>query len=485
MHVEMMAWNDMKNTLKIYPFLRDTKNTIWNFLSKKFDVISYDGAGHFAVNPEEMMINLFMGFRTQPADDESYREKLTIDFLDSVKRNVCGGDEDNYNFLIKWFAMIMQKKLVKTGVMPVITGPRGIGKSMLTDAFCQIIGQYALPNTVFLKDIFGQFNGIVEDKVFIVINEPKDYEKNEEYMNSIKSQITELNVRIRHMHVGETRKDCYGNYIITTNEDEPIREELGDRRIIYIRAKKVVDEDHFETFYSSIRPEEGGAFTQEFLSSLYRYMLNVDITDFRPRCYIKKLMNNQGIGGLNSKLENQIATLDPLGQWIIQNHELAIGGFTQKDIVNGNGCCIITDFDKYKKKYLTGTSPADRKHPVTINKILESRGLPPRHDRYLQSRNKTYFYELKTRDVEPGIHALIDYYKLKEQAEDKEATAIEEEELKKQVEIVKASEELAAKLRLARELREKERNLHEEAKNVLIEVSSPADEEEYIHFDEV
>jgi hypothetical protein len=164
-----------------------------------------------------------MGFRTQPADDESYQEKLAIDFLEIVKKNVCGGNEDNYNFLIKWLAMIMQKKLVKTSVMPVITGPRGIGKSMLTDAFCQIIGQYALPNTVFLDDIFGKFNGIIEDKVFIVINEPKDYEKNEEYMNSIKSQITELNIRIRCMRVEETRKDCYGNYIITTNEDEPIR----------------------------------------------------------------------------------------------------------------------------------------------------------------------------------------------------------------------------------------------------------------------
>jgi hypothetical protein len=416
-HVDMMAWNDMKNTLKIYPFLRDTNHTIWDFLSKKFDMISYVGAGHFAINPEEMMINMFMGFRAQLGEDELYNEKLVTDFLDIIKQNVCGGDETNYEFLIKWLAMIMQKKLVKTGVMPVITGPRGVGKSMLTDAFCQIIGQYALPNTVFLKDIFGQFNGIIEDKVFIVINEPKDYEKNEEYMNSIKSQITELNVRIRHMHVSETRRDCYGNYIITTNEEEPIREELGDRRIIYIRSKKVVDVDYFENFYASIRPEEGGQFTDEFLSSLYRYMLNIDITGFRPRCYIQKLMNNTDMNGNNSKLENQINNLDPLGLWILQHHKIAIEGFTKYDTFNDEGICDIKDFDKYKRKYLTGTNPTDRKRPAAINRIFADRGMK-NSDRLVGGENKQYFYELKSREVEPGIHALIDYYKLKEDSED-------------------------------------------------------------------
>jgi hypothetical protein len=219
-------------------------------------------------------------------------------------------------------------------------------------------------------------------------------------------------------------------------------------------------------------------------------MLKVDIKDFRPRCFIKKLINNQVVNGVNSKLENQIATLDPLGQWILQNHEIAIMGFTRKDIVNDNGICIITDFDKYKKKYLMGTSPSDRKHPVTINRILESRGLPHCHDRYVQCKGKTYFFELKTRDVEPGIHALIDYCKLKEQADDKELQEIEEEERKKKLEKEKERQEMIAKRdEEERKLREEEekRKLREEEKRNKVEVLPPPalEEEEYIHFDEV
>jgi flagellar biosynthesis GTPase FlhF len=263
------------------------------------------------------------------------------------------------------------------------------------------------------------------------------------------------------MHVAETRKDCYGNYIITTNEDEPIREELGDRRIIYIRSKKVVDEDHFETFYSSIRPEEGGAFTQEFLSSLYRYMLNIDIKDFRPRCYIKKLMNNQDIKGKNSKLENQIDNLDPVGQWILEHHEFAIQGFTRKDVRNENDMCVIPDFAKYMKKYFTGTSGGERLNASQINKFFEEKGLA-QHRRRISGTNKEHLYKLKTRDVEPGIHALIDYYKLKEEANDKEAREIEEEELKKIEEKEKEHLESWAKIRAEREEDERKKREWEE-----------------------
>jgi hypothetical protein len=233
-----------------------------------------------------------------------------------------------------------------------------------------------------------------------------------------------------------------------------------------------VDEDHFETFYSSIRPEEGGAFTQEFLSSLYRYMLNIDIKDFRPRCYIKKLMNNQDVKGKNSKLDNQIETLDPLGQWILQNHEMAIKGFTRKDISDDNDMCVITDFDKYKKKYFTGTNGAERKFPSTINKIFEERGLIE-HRRHLSGRIKEYFFELKTRDVEPGIHALIDYYKLKEQAEEKELQEIEEEELKKIEEKEKEHLESWKKIRAERE--EDERKKREWEENCLYSQGASAE----------
>ena len=90
------------------------------------------------------IINRFAGFK--------YDEVITDDFsilqpmLKHIKEVICNNRDEKYNYFICWFTNIFQNVAVKNGIMLIIHGAQGSGKSIVVELLCELLGKYALAN---------------------------------------------------------------------------------------------------------------------------------------------------------------------------------------------------------------------------------------------------------------------------------------------------------------------------------------------------
>ena len=92
---------------------------------------------------------------------------------------------------MKWFANIFQNITVKNGTLPIIHGAQGSGKSFAVEVFGELMGHYALVNVDDLDKVFGKFNGLIGQHIFININEPPEANEKFKFGGKIKSKLTQ------------------------------------------------------------------------------------------------------------------------------------------------------------------------------------------------------------------------------------------------------------------------------------------------------
>ena len=126
--------------------------------------------------------------------------------------------------------------------MMIIHGAQGSDKSIVLELFCELLGKYALANVDDLDKVFGKFNGLIAQHLLININEPPEADDRFRFNGQIKSKLTQKRMVQETKGVDQIEINSYCNFCMTTNNPNPIREEKGDRRIIY-----------FETNYAKFR----------------------------------------------------------------------------------------------------------------------------------------------------------------------------------------------------------------------------------------
>jgi hypothetical protein len=88
-----------------------------------------DVPGHF---------NLWRGFAVQPRSGDCRK------FLSHLKDNVCRGDEGLYQWVVGWFAQIVQDPDKKMGTSLVLRGPQGTGKTKVGQVIGSLLGEHYL-----------------------------------------------------------------------------------------------------------------------------------------------------------------------------------------------------------------------------------------------------------------------------------------------------------------------------------------------------
>jgi hypothetical protein len=95
--------------------------------------------------------NLWRGFAVTPRDGDCSK------FLTHLKDNVCGGDEELYNWVVGWFAQIFQQPDKKTGTSLVLRGKQGTGKTKVGEVVGSLLGDHYSP-IADPRYVTGQFN---------------------------------------------------------------------------------------------------------------------------------------------------------------------------------------------------------------------------------------------------------------------------------------------------------------------------------------
>jgi hypothetical protein len=169
--------------------------------------------------------------------------------IDRTIQHVLGSDQETYDYFMNWLAYIYQTRK-KSGTAWILHGCPGTGKGLLVNnIIVPIFGQDYVAN-VQVKDLKGAFNGWMQDKIFVNIDEANTDDagvESKQVVEALKLWITEPAVQIRALYAEGRTTPSYVNFIFTSNDFGMIPIQDGDRRfnVGYRQDKpiEITDED--------------------------------------------------------------------------------------------------------------------------------------------------------------------------------------------------------------------------------------------------
>lgn len=254
-----------KTTKKINPF------DVW------LESIDRKNVDRIVFNPKndclENEFNIWKGF--------SYKQTGECDvskiqkWLDHIKSIWADDNEATYEYILNWFARILQQPWKKNNICLVLHSIEGVGKSFILDMIGKIIGKDYYYSTSSLKHILGDFNGDAEGKILVNLNET-NWGGDKKMVGSFKEFITDNTIVINKKGIQSYTIDNYANTIITTNEEWIVNINNGDRRF---NLRECKNEKYGRDYYEEI--------SKTPLQEIANFLYSRDITHYDPRDFVK------------------------------------------------------------------------------------------------------------------------------------------------------------------------------------------------------
>jgi len=247
--------------------------------------------------------NLWRGFAVTPTPGDKHRG-----FLEHVRENICSGEQQIYDYLMKWIARLFQTPKTQSETAIVLIGSRGAGKSWFCEQLCALLGDHA--TTVNNIDhLTGKFNSHLSDKVLVVAEEAYHmYERSHE--STLKQMITGQRQQIERKGLDLTERPNYLHLIMTSNNTKVVPAGDKERRFLVLRVSESVlqNTEYFGRLDHEMRT--GGR------ASLLHELLTMDLSSFNVRAvpYTEALLDQQ-LHNLPHELEWLLSKLHS-GVWI-------------------------------------------------------------------------------------------------------------------------------------------------------------------------
>ena len=278
------------------------------------------------IEDSEKIFNLFRGFSAEKIE---YDKKKIKNFLKHLKNVWCEGRKVDYDYLLNWIAFLLQKKKKnKTAIL--VTSPQGCGKNIVIEFFKKIMGETFLYYNTF-ADLTNNFNVKQQTGILSLLDECSSVSTSSFHNNYdiLKSKITEDFMRYEKKGQDATFKKSFNNFILFSNNRNPIKLESGDRRFFILRTTKTNKKSYFDKIIEEINNNT---------DHIYSYFMSRDISDFSssdiPRNIHKQNMedyqmptNKLFLLAMCKKLEERkflpSKTLTFLLNKFLQNNEIA------------------------------------------------------------------------------------------------------------------------------------------------------------------
>ena len=239
-------------------------------------------------NAPKDIFNLWNGYNINKEDAEDFDEKEAEPILNHIKTCWCDGDEESYNYVLNWFAWILQNPYKKSGVVLALRSKQGGGKGVVISKLDEIIGDTHFCQNSNANYLFGDFNGQLEGKILINLDEAY-WGGDKKMEGQMKNKITEKNQTINKKNKEAYKISCYANYVISTNGEWFAGVTEDDRRYYCLElnnkyAGRMTKEK--EDYFKPIIDASAGSFA--------KVLYNRDISDYNPRIFKKTaLLQNQ------------------------------------------------------------------------------------------------------------------------------------------------------------------------------------------------
>jgi len=267
LHIESLS--EFKNY-----FLSDNKiagvNTGEAWLAWKGKVFKPDGISFY---PNEKLCpptiyNLFEGYALSPKQGD------VTPFLNHVFEVICNSDQIASNYLIGFFAHMIQKPDEKPSVAIVMKSVEGTGKGTLLESLMQILGALAVQvNGAY--QLSGRFNSVVANKLLVFTDEvdltdPRTADK-------LKGMISEPRLSMERKGIDPIQVPNFCRFMFASNHETVIKAGNRERRYLVLEPsnKYAQNTDYFNYLWGWINTN--GA------DYLFEYLLNYDLLNLDPR----------------------------------------------------------------------------------------------------------------------------------------------------------------------------------------------------------
>ena len=222
--------------------------------------------------------NLFSGFFYSTDDNKTYDDELIKPFINHIYyicNEVDSVEKPISNYLLNWFAHIIQKPEVKTNVAIVLYSiTEGIGKNRLSDIMNKLFKNYEnkFKDT---QSLTKKFNGDMLGKLFVVGDEINA--RAQEIANELKDIIVRPEEIIEFKNKDSFKVEDYKNYFFTTNNENVFKVSNTDRRFMFIECPE--HKQNNEYYENLIKFEKDDV----RLKHLFNFFMNRDIENYKTR----------------------------------------------------------------------------------------------------------------------------------------------------------------------------------------------------------
>ena len=201
--------------------------------------------------------------------------------LDIISTEINDGNliinPDKKEYILNWFAYILQHPEDRNRIALHIVSEQGIGKNILTNAICKYLGNEFSKTNLQIDSVIGQYTGDIDNKLLVVINELNRDNKD---MDRLKSIITEDDISINKKYGSKYTAKNTASYIFLSNHTDTKIISNGDRRFTYIRSYgKPLDDSEYKDM---CMPGTAGLLKDEYQNDFINYLLARDLKDFNP-----------------------------------------------------------------------------------------------------------------------------------------------------------------------------------------------------------
>jgi hypothetical protein len=231
--------------------------------------------------------NLFDGIGTH-LQNVLTEKNVDLEPIHEHFKTMAGYNNEHYNYLLDYFAHMVQLPHLLSGTCIVIISPEGVGKDIFSDFIGNIIGKKYYVNTDKIKSIAGGFNTLVGGKIFTVINETNPVESRERQEN-IKFMVTAKQMTIEGKYKDAVTCNNYCRFMFISNRLCAFPVEDGARRPIIMYAsdkylpKKYGVNDSDKYFSKLLKVVNDKSVQKAFLELLQKR----DISKWNPKNFTK------------------------------------------------------------------------------------------------------------------------------------------------------------------------------------------------------
>lgn len=212
-------------------------------------------------------VNLWRGFSVAPTPGTRH-----LRYLEHMFENICSGDQEHYDYLLKWMARVVQTPRTQSMVAPVLLGDRGTGKSIFAGFFSQIFSPHDLVVSN-IDHLTGNFNAHLSERIFVTAEEAFDL-RNKRHESALKELITGPMRSVERKGYDVIRRPNYVHLMMTSNNSRVVPAGDKERRFFVIRVgeKKIQNSSYFSVIMEDRRSTG--------VSNLLHHLMSVDLSEF-------------------------------------------------------------------------------------------------------------------------------------------------------------------------------------------------------------